>query len=65
VAFFQVVALDLDGTIASRGNLSVKALDAIGQARQKGMITILATGRIATELNAEFSHITEHTGPRI
>ncbi len=60
MAFFQVVALDLDGTIASRGNLSVKALDAIDQVRRDGMTVILATGRIATELNAEFPHITDH-----
>jgi hydroxymethylpyrimidine pyrophosphatase-like HAD family hydrolase len=60
MAFFQVVALDLDGTIASRGELSVKALDAIDQVRRDGVIVILATGRIATELAAEFPQITDH-----
>jgi hydroxymethylpyrimidine pyrophosphatase-like HAD family hydrolase len=60
MAFFQVVALDLDGTIASRGDLSVKALDAIDQVRREGVVVILATGRIATELDAEYPQITDH-----
>lgn len=54
MAFFQVVVLDLDGTIASRGNLSAKALDAVDQVRRDGVTVILATGQIATELDAEF-----------
>lgn len=60
MAFFQVVVLDLDGTIASRGNLSAKALDAVDQVRRDGVTVILATGRIATELDAEFPHLTDH-----
>jgi len=60
MAFFQVVVLDLDGTIASRGKLSIKALDAIDQVRRDGLTVILATGRIATELDAEFPHLTNH-----
>jgi hydroxymethylpyrimidine pyrophosphatase-like HAD family hydrolase len=60
VAFFQVVALDLDGTIASRGDLSVKALDAIDRVRRDGVVVILVTGRIAAELNAEFPQIADH-----
>ncbi len=60
MAFFQVIALDLDGTIASGGDLSVKALDAIDQVRRDRAIAILVTGRIAAELDAEFPQITEH-----
>jgi hydroxymethylpyrimidine pyrophosphatase-like HAD family hydrolase len=60
MAFFQVVALDLDGTIASRGELSAKALDAIDQVRRDRVVVILVTGRIAAELDAEFPHIADH-----
>jgi len=60
MAFFQAVALDLDGTIASQGNLSVKALDAIDRVRRDGVVVILATGRIATELAADFPQLTDH-----
>jgi hydroxymethylpyrimidine pyrophosphatase-like HAD family hydrolase len=60
VAFFQVVALDLDGTIASGGDLSAKALDAIDQVRRDGVVVILVTGRIAAELHAEFPQLADH-----
>lgn len=57
MTFFQAIALDLDGTVASRDGLSPQALDAIGDARRKGLTIILVTGRIEAELQAEFPHI--------
>ncbi|CPR07836.1 HAD family hydrolase [Mycobacterium bohemicum DSM 44277] len=57
--FFQVIALDLDGTLASGGRVSAQALDAIRDARQKGLTLVLATGRIRAELAAEFPHIVD------
>ena len=60
MAFFQVVALDLDGTLTSRGDLSAEALDAIDEVRRDGVAVILVSGRIAAELQAEFPQITDH-----
>jgi len=60
VAFFQVVAVDLDGTLTSRDELSVEALDAIDQVRRNGVVVILVTGRIAAELEAAYPRIADH-----
>jgi hydroxymethylpyrimidine pyrophosphatase-like HAD family hydrolase len=60
MAFFKVVALDLDGTLTSRGELSAEALDAIDEVRRNGVVVILVSGRIASELHAEFPQIADH-----
>ncbi len=60
MTFFQVVAVDLDGTLSSRGQLSPQALDAIYDARHKGLMVVLVTGRIKAELQAEFPHIADY-----
>lgn len=60
MAYFQVVALDLDGTLASRGQLCAQALDAMGQARRNGVMVVLVTGRIAEELETAFPEIADH-----
>ena len=60
VAFFQVAAVDLDGTLTSRGRVSVEAVDAIDQIRRNGLRVVLVTGRIGAELAAEFPHIADH-----
>ena len=60
MAFFQVVAIDFDGTLTSRGEVSAKALDAIDQARRNGLLVVLVTGRIGAELRSEFPQIAEH-----
>lgn len=60
MTFFQVIALDLDGTLTSRGRLSPQALDAIYDARRKGLTVILVTGRIGAELQAEFPRIDDY-----
>ncbi|MEE6176717.1 HAD hydrolase family protein [Mycobacterium sp. 050134] len=60
MAFFQVVAIDLDGTLTSRGRLSAQALDAIYDARHQGLVVVLVTGRIEAELLAEFPNIADY-----
>lgn len=60
MAFFQVAAVDLDGTLTSRGRVSAEALRAIARARQNGLVVVLVTGRIGVELTAEFPDIDDH-----
>ena len=60
VGFFQVAAVDLDGTLTSGGRVSAEALEAIDPARQNGLVTVLVTGRIGVELAAEFPDIADH-----
>jgi hydroxymethylpyrimidine pyrophosphatase-like HAD family hydrolase len=60
VAFFKVVAVDFDGTVASDGNVAPEAIAAIDQARRDGLTIVLATGRIGAELRVEFPQIAAH-----
>lgn len=60
MAFFHVVAVDCDGTLTSRGEVSAKALDAIDTIRRNGVVVVLVTGRIGAELQAEFPQIASH-----
>ncbi|HZE16774.1 MAG TPA: HAD family hydrolase, partial [Mycobacterium sp.] len=60
MAFFQVLAVDLDGTLTSRGNVSLEALQAIDQVRRNGLVVVLVSGRIGVELQAEFPQIVGH-----
>jgi phosphoglycolate phosphatase (TIGR01487 family) len=60
VTFFQMVAVDLDGTLASHGQLSPQAVEAIDQVRRKGLMVVLVTGRIGAELQAKFRQIADH-----
>src|ERR1700747_3345268 len=60
VAFFNVVAVDFDGTLPSGGKLAARPVAAIDQARRGGLTIVLATGRIGAELNAEFPQIADH-----
>lgn len=60
MTFFQAVAVDFDGTLTSRGQISPAAIDTIHQVQRNGMRVILVTGRIGAELTAEFPQITGH-----
>ena len=60
VAYFHVAAVDLDGTLTSRGGISANALEAIDQARRNGLMMVLVTGRIGAELAAEFPDAASH-----
>ena len=60
MAFFQVVAVDLDGTLTSGGQVSARAEDAIDQVRRNGLVVVLVTGRIGAELEVEFPQIAGH-----
>ncbi|MGB8389486.1 HAD-IIB family hydrolase [Mycobacterium sp.] len=60
MTFFQAIAVDFDGTLASDGQLAPRAVQATDQARQQGLTVALVTGRIGAELQAEFRHIADH-----
>jgi len=60
MAFFQVVAVDLDGTFTSGGQVSSRTEDAIDQVRRDGLVVVLVTGRIGAELEVEFPQIADH-----
>ena len=60
MTFFQALAIDFDGTLTLRGEVSTKALDAIDQARRNGLVVVLVTGRIGAELKGEFPQIVDH-----
>jgi hydroxymethylpyrimidine pyrophosphatase-like HAD family hydrolase len=47
---FSVLALDYDGTIAREGKLDPNVRSAIEQARARGIVVILVTGRILSDL---------------
>jgi hydroxymethylpyrimidine pyrophosphatase-like HAD family hydrolase len=46
----SVIALDYDGTIAEGDRLDPSVRDAIADARTRGIIVLLVTGRILSEL---------------
>jgi len=47
---FRVLALDYDGTIAQNGTLDLSVKAAIVEARGRGLVVVLVTGRILSEL---------------
>jgi hydroxymethylpyrimidine pyrophosphatase-like HAD family hydrolase len=49
---FGVLALDYDGTIARDGVLSPEVKSAIAEARARGIVVIIVTGRILSELRS-------------
>lgn len=57
---YRAVALDLDGTIAFGGPPEDRVLAAIAGARAVGVRMVLVTGRILTELEADFPGLTTH-----
>ena len=50
----RVFALDFDGTIAVNGALDVDVAAAIQEARGAGLLVVLVTGRILSDLEARF-----------
>ncbi|WP_231980456.1 HAD-IIB family hydrolase [Mycobacterium sp. E2497] len=60
LAFFKVVAVDLDGTLTSGGKLDPEVLRAIDRARGGGLTIVVVTGRIGAELHAEFPQLAGH-----
>src|SRR5215469_5506939 len=49
---FRVLALDYDGTIARDGVVSADVRSAIAEARAEGIVVIIATGRILSDLRS-------------
>jgi phosphoserine phosphatase len=58
--FVQAVAVDLDGTITRGGALDLSVIAALDECRWAGAATILVTGRIEAELEAEFPDLLTH-----
>ncbi len=56
----KVVVTDLDGTLTRGDELSAEALAALDGVRRDGMLVVLATGRIRSELEAAFPQISRH-----
>ena len=55
---FGVLALDYDGTIARDGVLSPDVKSAIAEARARGIVVIIVTGRIFSELRSVAGDLT-------
>ena len=55
--YFQAVAVDFDGTLTSGGRPADDVLHAIAETRAAGRRMILVTGRILTELRADFPDV--------
>jgi len=49
---FRVLALDYDGTIAKDGVLSADVRSAIAEARARGIVVLIVTGRILSDLRS-------------
>ena len=57
---FRAVAVDFDGTLTVGGRPSARVLDAIADARRRGVRVVLVTGRILTELREVFADVDAH-----
>ncbi len=58
--YYRAFAFDYDGTLTRLTRPSTETLNAIGAARQRGDLAILATGRILSELRADFPDVDDH-----
>lgn len=52
---FNVLALDYDGTMAEHGQANPEVIEALREARARGLVIVLVTGRIHSDLNRVFS----------
>jgi hydroxymethylpyrimidine pyrophosphatase-like HAD family hydrolase len=57
---FRAVAVDYDGTLTTDGAPSAAVLDAVAGARARGLRVLIVTGRILSELRAEFPDVMSH-----
>lgn len=58
--YYRAFAFDYDGTLTQLTRPSDEVLAAIAAARQRGDLVLLATGRILTELRADFPDVDDH-----
>lgn len=58
--YYRAFAFDYDGTLTELTRPSEEVLTAIAAARQRGDLVVLATGRILTELRADFPDVDDH-----
>jgi hydroxymethylpyrimidine pyrophosphatase-like HAD family hydrolase len=54
---FNVLAVDYDGTIAESGKANHAVLEAIAEARERGITVVLVTGRIVNDLRRVFDRL--------
>lgn len=59
-AYFRAVAIDYDGTLTDRRRPTEEALDAVRSVRDAGRLVLLVTGRILSELRADFPDVDRH-----
>lgn len=58
IAYLRVIAVDFDGTLTSSGRRPHDdVLSALARVRQEGFLVIMVTGRILTELRADFPDV--------
>jgi len=55
--FFQALATDFDGTVASDGSVHDDTLGALHRGRDAGLKLVLVTGRELTDLSNTFAHL--------
>lgn len=60
LGYLRVLATDLDGTLTTEGPVSGQVLDALDDARSRGLRVILVTGRRLAELDDEHPGLREH-----
>ncbi|MBX6364591.1 MAG: HAD hydrolase family protein [Gemmatimonadetes bacterium] len=58
--YFHAVAVDYDGTLTERARPDDDVLAAIREVRESGRVCVLVTGRILTELRADFPDVDHH-----
>lgn len=58
--YFHAVAVDYDGTLTRDPRPTLEVLDAIAAVRDRGYKVVLVTGRILTELRADFPDLDQH-----
>jgi len=58
-AYFRVVAVDFDGTLAA-GHVASETLAALAETRARQILVILVTGRIMSELRVVFPQVDEY-----
>ena len=59
-AFFHAVAIDYDGTLTDHPRPSDEVLAAVRLLRESGRKCLLVTGRILSELRADFAEVDAH-----
>ena len=60
VGYFRSVAVDYDGTLTTTARPEARVLNTLQKIRRSGLKVLLSTGRILSELRADFADVDEH-----